>query len=280
MSIVAQVERELARQRCRGADGHPPELRTSTMTHLAWVPPRWLPEARATLAGLDERHPARTILLVPEPGRRDGVEASVRVREFDLPGMETGVMSEVVEVRLRGSAAGHPASVVLPLLVSDLPVFCRWRGEPDFASSALDELVGVADRLVVDSAEWRGLPDRYRALTRLFDRVVVSDVAFRRGLPWRLQLAERWPGIRSIRTLRVVGPRADAWLLAGWLRSRLRRDVALVHRPAPSLTAVFVDGDAVEPPLGVAPTASDALSAELEVLGRDPIYEAAVRRTT
>ena len=52
-------------------------LRTSTMTHLVWAPPAWLPQARATLAGLRDRHPARTILLVPEPrraSRGDGVD--------------------------------------------------------------------------------------------------------------------------------------------------------------------------------------------------------------
>jgi glucose-6-phosphate dehydrogenase assembly protein OpcA len=278
VSVAADIERELASLRCARADGHPPELRTSTMTHLAWVPSRWLAEARATLAGMEERHPARTILLVPEPRRRDGVAATVDVREFELPGMATEVTSEIVEVRLRGRVAQHPASIVLPLLVSDLPVFCRWRGRPDFGSSALDEIVGVVDRLVVDSAEWRGLPRPYRGLLPLFDRVAVSDVAYRRGLPWRARLAERWPEIRSITTLRVVGPRADALLIVGWLRSRLRRRVGLVHRPAPSIESVAVDGEAVEHPLAAEASPSDLLSAELEALGRDPVYEAAVAR--
>ena len=46
------------------ADGMP-ELRTSTMTHIVWCPPAWRSQARATLAGLLERHPARTIFLIP-----------------------------------------------------------------------------------------------------------------------------------------------------------------------------------------------------------------------
>ncbi|MDH4346153.1 MAG: glucose-6-phosphate dehydrogenase assembly protein OpcA [Thermoleophilia bacterium] len=278
VSVVAEVERELARQRCRRADGDPPELRTSTLTHVAWVPPRWLDRAHATLDGLEERHPARTILLVPEPRRRDGVEAKVEVREFDLPGLGTEVMSEVVEVRLRGAAAAHPSSIVLPLLVSDLPVFCRWRGDLDVSSPAFKDLVRVVDRLVVDSAEWRDPAGSYPRLTRLFERVVVSDLAYRRGLAWRLRLSEHWPGIRSLSRIRVVGPKADALLLAGWLRSRLRRAVELTHRSASVLDAVTLDGVPVAPPQGGTPTGSDALSAELEVLGRDPVYEAAARR--
>ena len=51
-----------------------PELRTSTMTHVVWAPPGWVPRRASALAGLAERHPSRTILLVPSPGaeRRRG----------------------------------------------------------------------------------------------------------------------------------------------------------------------------------------------------------------
>ena len=71
---------------------------------------------------------------------------------------------------------------------------------------------------------------RTRCLAELFDRVAVSDIAFSRTLPWRRRLAELWPGIGTIEKLRVEGPRADAELVAGWLRSRLKRDVALTRR--------------------------------------------------
>jgi hypothetical protein len=53
--------------------------------------------------------------------------------------------------------------------------------------------------------------------------------------------------------------------------------VALTRRGASELTAVRVDGDAVERPRAPALTGSDLLSAELDTLSRDPIYEAAAR---
>lgn len=278
MGVVAEVERKLARRRCQVADA--PELRTSTMTHVVWAPPRWLPDARRVLAGLAERHPARTIFLVPVAGRGSGVEADATVRDFPT-GDGREVLSEVIELRLRGEAAEHPASVVLPLLISDLPAFCRWRGEPAWGSQPLAELVGVCDRLVVDSSEWRRLPSAYGELVELFDRVAVSDIAWRRTLPWRVALATRWPGIRKVERLAVEGPRADALLLAGWLRSRLRREVALTRRDAPAPVAVRVDGEAVSPPAAPGPlTESDLLSAELDTLARDPIYEAAAAAAT
>lgn len=279
MGVVAEIERKLARTRCRQEADATPELRTSTMTHVVWAPPNWVAPAKRVLAGLAERHPSRTILLVPLPGRRSAVEADATIRDFEIPGGRE-VLSEVIEVRLRGDAANHPASIVLPLLISDLPAFCRWRGRPDWRSEALGEIVDVCDRLVVDSSEWSGLPAAYGALARLFPRAAVSDIAWRRTLPWRAVLASRWPEIRSIERLWVKGPQSDAQLLAGWLRSRLRRDVALTRSSAENTTSVRVDGEPVQAPLGKALSASDLLSAELDTLARDPIYEAAVKATT
>ena len=74
----------------------------------------------------------------------------------------------------------------------------------------------------------------------------------------------------------MTGPKADALLLAGWLRSRLKRPVKLSHRSAAELERVAVDGEPVAPPRGATPSASDLLSAELDVFGRDLVYEAAV----
>jgi glucose-6-phosphate dehydrogenase assembly protein OpcA len=276
VGVVAEIERKLARERCKQVDDGVPELRTSTLTHLVWAPPSWLPAARRTLAGLAERHPARTIFLVPEAGRGDRVDAAVSVRDFPV-GDGREVLSEVIEIRLRGTPAEHPGSIVLPLLVSDLPAFCRWRGRPDFGSSAFTEIVDVVDRLVVDSGEWPGLPAAYARLVALFDEVTVSDIAYRRTLPWRARIAERWPDIASLDAIRVTGPRADALLLAGWLRSRLGREVRLSRRNAARIEAVALDGEPVSTPVEAATSPSDLLSGELEVLARDAVYEGAVR---
>src|SRR6266571_3990865 len=48
-----------------------PDLRTSVMTHLAWVPHEWQEAAVETLAGLGDRHPSRGVLLFPEASATD-----------------------------------------------------------------------------------------------------------------------------------------------------------------------------------------------------------------
>jgi glucose-6-phosphate dehydrogenase assembly protein OpcA len=277
VSIVAEVRAQLEELRVQEAADGTPDLRTSVMTHVVWAPPKWADAARQTLAGLEERHPSRTILLLPEPGRRDCVETTVSMKCFAKPGLSHEVCSEVIELRLCGRRAQAPASIVQPLLISGLPTFVRWRGEPAWGTAELEQLVDVCDRLVVDSSEWRGLPGAYGELAQLFDGIAVSDIAWGRGREWRGRLAALWPGIADVEQLAVTGPRADALLLGGWLRSRLRRDIALRHRSAREVTRVAVDGEAVEPPPGWPPSPSDLLSEELDNFARDPVYEEAAR---
>ena len=276
MSLVAEVEEQLAELRREEAADGTADLRTSVMTHVVWAPPKWASVALHTLAGLEERHPSRTILLFPEPRRRDSIETTVSMRCFTLAGLSHEVCSEVIELRLGGSRSQAPASIVQPLLISDLPTFCRWRGEPPWGSTELEQLTGVCDRLVVDSSEWRGLQHAYAELAGLFERIVVSDIAWGRTREWRGRIAELWPEVGSVERLAVTGPKADALLLAGWLRSRLRRDVELRHRSAKEVSRVVVDGTSVEPPRAEPLSASDQLSTELDMFSRDPIYEAAV----
>jgi hypothetical protein len=272
-----EVDEALARLRAEAAaDG--PSMRTSVMTHMAWVPEPWIEPARNALEGMAERHPSRTILLFPEPDSDDNrIDARAEVERWAVPGTDRGLVTEVVELTLRGARAAAPASVVEPLLISDLPVFLRWRGEPPWSASELEQLVEVTDRLIVDSTEWDDVPLAYAPLAGLFPLCAATDIAWARTSRWREHLATLWPAIAEVRTLRVRGTAAQAWLLCGWLRSRLGRDeIALEHDPAERLESVALDGKAVPLPPGQPPAPSDVLSDELERYTPDPIYEAAV----
>ncbi|HEX7256368.1 MAG TPA: glucose-6-phosphate dehydrogenase assembly protein OpcA [Gaiellaceae bacterium] len=257
-ATIGEIEAALVDLRYRHAHGGEPDLRTSVLTHLAWVPPEWQQAATETLAGLGERHPSRTLLLFPQPDADDELAARVLLECYDLPGLERHLCSEVVELRLRGMRSRAPASIAVPLLLPDLPVFLRWRGRPEFGSPVFEQLVEVVDRLVVDSAEWPDAPAAYRELAVYFDRTAVSDIAWRRTLPWRRALALAWPELPD----RLTGPPAETALVAGWLRSRAGVEVVIER------------ADAL--PVGEDRPPSDLLSDELDVFVRDPIYEAAV----
>jgi glucose-6-phosphate dehydrogenase assembly protein OpcA len=278
---LAEVDTALARLRAQAAAAAP-SMRTSVMTHLAWVPARWIEQARAALEGMAERHPSRTILLFPEPRADDNrIDARADVERWEVPGTDRRLVTEVVELTLRGARAKAPASVVEALLISDLPVFLRWRGEPPWRAQELEQLVGVTDRLIVDSTEWDDVPDPYRQLAELFPRCATSDIAWARTSRWRAHLATLWPSIAEVGTVRVRGTAAQAWLLCGWLRSRLGRDeIALEHEPSERLESVSFDGEEVPLPPGEPPAPSDVLSDELERFTPDPIYEAAVLAAT
>ena len=167
--------------------------------------------------------------------------------------------------------------MVEPLLVADLPVFLRWRGPLTFGAPALEQLVGVTDRLVVDSIEWTDPETSYRRLPEVFDRVAVSDIAWARLQPWREALAGLWPEIADAARVRVAGPEAEALLLSGWLGARLGRPVQLAREPAGEIELVEADGKGARPARFERRSASDLLSDQLEIFGRDRIYEEAVR---
>jgi hypothetical protein len=271
---VGEVERELARLRdASSGEGMNPHQRTSVMTHVAWVPLEWLDAAERTLEGLAERHPSRTVILVPcaeESEARLDAEVSVRCFAID----DRAVCGEVIELKLCGSRAAAPASIVLPLVISDLPVFLRWRGEPPFGEPQWEQLIDVADRAIVDSSEWGDL--RYDELARAFDRTAVSDIAWARTYPWRVELAAYWPSIRE-QEIWIRGPRAEATLLRGWLGARLGRAIRHIE-PAGEL-GVRLGGEDMRPPREDALSPSDLLSTELDHFGRDKIYEEAVSAT-
>jgi glucose-6-phosphate dehydrogenase assembly protein OpcA len=275
LGSISDIDRELARLRVDAETGQPYQ-RTSVMSHIAWVPTEWVEAAEDVLAGLAERHPSRTIVLVPDCDAGDALQADVEVETFPA-GQGRQIAVETIRLRLCGSRASAPASIVQPLLLPDLPVFLRWRGLPPFGETEFEQLVDVVDRLIVDSTEWPGLPEPYAQLAEVFDRVVVSDIAWARTSRWRPQLASLWPGIGGVKRIKVTGTRAQACLLGGWLRSRLGHDVELEHEEAKRLEGVDVDGEPAPFPPGDPPDPADLLGDELERFTRDRVYEEAVR---
>ena len=76
--------------------------------------------------------------------------------------------AELVFATAGGETGGHLGAIVAPLLIHDLPVALWWPGDPPFGTRLADDLIGMADRLVVDGSRWSGDGlDRLRALAAL-----------------------------------------------------------------------------------------------------------------
>jgi glucose-6-phosphate dehydrogenase assembly protein OpcA len=192
-----------------------------------------LSRVRQILDGLSITNPSRTLLLLAQEHRSgEKLEAEVSAQTRTDSGHR--VTTEQVVLHGHGEVAEHLSSVVTPLLISELPVVLWWPGLPDFDSQLFNDLCDVADRLVVDSDE--GFEREH--LLRLLDvarrdqaRASIGDFNWARLMPWRHLTAQFFdmPGmlarLEKIRGVRIsYGAErsvAQAWLLAGWLKSRM-----------------------------------------------------------
>jgi glucose-6-phosphate dehydrogenase assembly protein OpcA len=241
-SSIDALERELARLR-RAAVAHARErgqtLARASVLNLVVYSEREVHARRAAraVADLALRHPSRAIVLLGDRNR-DGVVASVQLH-CHVPQSDGAqpVLYEQILARVRGDFDERVASVVIPLLVPDLPVFLWWTGTPPSDARHLDDLVTLADRFIIDSADFaradRTLPEIARLARH---RVAITDLNWARLTHWRELIAQffdvpAWrpflDGITGIRAGfavdmdgRDIHP-SQALLLLGWLASRL-----------------------------------------------------------
>ena len=203
-----------------------------------------------TLLGLGVRHPSRALVLVPQPGASGpSIDARISTHCHDAASGGDRVCYEEVVLTVRGEAATHLSGIVAPLLIHDLPTHVWWPGDPPFRDGVFDQLVDLADRVLVDSSDFGDLLGGLRRLSTLRRRAGIGDLSwerltwwlertaqffdaprFRRYLPnlSRLQLRYAVPASTSARhddadeiAPGVPSPMSEALLYAGWLATRL-----------------------------------------------------------
>src|SRR5207253_8727230 len=111
--------------------------------------------AALSISELSLRHPSRAIVLLADRGAREGVEGRIDMH-CHLPSADSfqQVCYEQILLRARGDSDERLASAVIPLLVPDLPVFLWWTGNPPTDGRIFGQLLRLADRLIVDSADF------------------------------------------------------------------------------------------------------------------------------
>lgn len=240
---VARIEEALVRLRYSAA-GSPPggegyAMRTSLLNLVVYAADRQGAEnASGVIDGLTRDHPSRALIIVASPSQDESkVEARCSAHCHVAPGLEQQVCCEEVMLDVSGPAAGHLHSIIIPLLVPDLPVYVWWTGPLPRERHLFEDLMESADRFIVDSGHFRHPTHGLRRVAELCGDGAghaVGDLNWARLAPWR-ELLLVHGGEPSLRTYResvaaveiaYAGDEAtlvpsQAFLLAGWLADRL-----------------------------------------------------------
>jgi len=234
--------------------------RTSVVTLVVLAPSAvdaW--DAVATVHRFGGHHPARSIVLVPEPEGPARLDARVSLTAAVAGGHQ--VWFEDIVLSVSGPAAGRLGSLIEPFTLADLPVAVWYLGA---APAAGDDLVAAADAVIFDSKFSVGeeggdanddgptgaRPDRTTldAVIGLFGRVPVVDLAWIRLRPWRELLASLVdgaafrPALDDLTSATVTGKAGARALLGGWLASRLRLPVGSIHLDAARHASLSLTG--------------------------------------
>lgn len=240
---VARIEAELVHLRY-GAAGSPPggeefAIRTSLLNLVVYAADEQEAEkASRVIDDLARDHPSRAIIIMAAPSEDESkIEARCSVHCHAAAGLEQQVCCEEVMLNVSGRAAGHLHSIIIPLLVPDLPVYVWWTGPLPRGRHVFEELMESADRFIVDSGHFRHPTHGLRRVADLCDDAPgckVGDVNWARLSPWRelLLLHAGEAGLRAYREAvnaveiafaagEAGAIPSQAFLLAGWLAERL-----------------------------------------------------------
>jgi glucose-6-phosphate dehydrogenase assembly protein OpcA len=144
-----------------------------------------------TIAALMPEHPARTILIRLRGAKEHTLAERVYAQCWMPFGQRRQICCEQIEITASDDALGDLDSVLLPLAATDLPVvvWCRsarLAAMPEFAG-----ILGMARKVVLDSA---GFADPRSAVRRMADTVqrgvMLGDLAWTRLTRWRESLCQ------------------------------------------------------------------------------------------
>jgi glucose-6-phosphate dehydrogenase assembly protein OpcA len=255
------------------------------------------------------RHPARVIVLAHACGEIEAptaIVAAVGILTFGSGEARHAV--EQIAIRSRCAEESLP-SIVRRLTLGDVPTSVWWT-EDLSQSPPLTTLVTMGRQLLYDSRQWVDVRAGVSTVAGLLDHPHapnLADLGWRRLTPMRQALGRGLraagelvsaPTLRA-RVLHRHGEEALAWLLIGWLSSRLGRPsdrelaAAVIEQPI-GVDAMSVSIDSGESTAEITATMSggqvavmstsdapsffvtvpresdaDSIAAELQTLGRD-----------
>lgn len=198
-----------------------------------------------TVSQLSDFLPSRTIIFITAPSvqRENTWHVDVQLNEGQASTDGAAIRFETITITVDPKMAGYLASLVAPLLISELPTFLWWP-TGDFVGNILfTDIVEIVDRLILDSAR---LGNDARALAQMRtllddeDDPRLGDFTWLRLQPWRQLIAQFFDPTEVQECLDEIAQvniayaqhrqdngsgLAAALLIVGWLGSRLGWEV-------------------------------------------------------
>ena len=212
-----------------------------------------------TLAALMPEHPARTI-MVRLRGSGERTMAERVYAQCWMPfGQRRQICCEQIEIIASDAALVDLPSVVLPLVVPDLPVIV-WCRSPRLARMPeFGAVASMAYKVVVDTGGLAEGPAALRRLANLARGTLLADLAWTRLTRWREMLSQvfenrlylaKLPQISEVRVEFSADHETAAWYMGTWIADALayaRVSPALTVLPGapgcPSLSVELSGGD-------------------------------------
>lgn len=234
-AAVEAALRKLLAERHEESDAYVP---ARVLNLIAIVDREWKGEVQNRLERVGRFHASRTVLCAYEEGRTSlDAFATMTAAEHNPKAGEIVALEERVELDVGPAHLHRLATIVDPLLVPDL-ITLVW--SPHQHDDAVDELLGLAQVVLIDSVT---SPEPNAALRRsqeLCKQAYVVDLAWVRTMPWRERIAATFdppawrPLLDRIDSMTVrqhPESTTSAVLMLGWLATRLGWDLPTALEP-------------------------------------------------
>lgn len=185
--------------------------------------------------------PCRVILMFASPDRPEKpVEVSVSAHCWREGHGNEKVCSEQIRLHAFGKRIQDLPGIVVPLLVSDVPVHLWWRDRFLERQDLFEKFVDNIDHVIYEGLHWKNLKDKVARVVelarRLQGKVAITNFNWARLQPWQQRIAQFFDRglyeheIDNIKRVsiefhtapeQVEGRFFQALLLSGWLAGQL-----------------------------------------------------------
>ncbi len=161
------------------------------------------------------------------------------------------ICAEQVFLTAQGKVLKHLPNTVFPLLVPDLPTYIWWRGRPHSEEKFFEELLAIADVVMLNSSEFPSDYSSLSSLQKLFTNQVhpgIIDINWLCLNDWRIEIAsffdkqENLKNIDNIQSIKIHHRGKNIFrplLLLGWISSLLKWRVIESKKTKSGLICLF-----------------------------------------